>query len=189
LAQPSQYRYFNCYISFYMETKPYSVLVNTPALKEFLTAAKQFCLFVEDETEQGERDYLLSTQKILLQLYQNAIAVEWVELTSDNDYETTVLQEKIRQNIASMLKGNQYYWIKNNPIIIVNEPMACGDLTDDLLDIYTALKQGLNVWQLDTDDSRENALWQFKFDFDSHWGQHCVNALYAIHYFIAARKI
>jgi hypothetical protein len=55
---------------------------------------------------------------------------------------------------------------------------------DDLGDIYKDLQYSLRVFDLQIADSQENALWQFKFDFVKHWGEHCINALRALHFFI-----
>jgi len=49
---------------------------------------------------------------------------------------------------------------------------------------YTTTKFSFMTYNLDKEDCKENALWQFKFDFNKHWGDHCINALSAIHYFL-----
>jgi hypothetical protein len=35
---------------------------------------------------------------------------------------------------------------------------------------------------------KENAIWKFKFDFYYHWGEHCLEALSAIHHHLIENK-
>ena len=57
-----------------------------------------------------------------------------------------------------------------------DEPVG-GSLTDDLLDIYRDLGRGLLAWN---SGARESALWDWKFHFELHWGDHAVDALRAL---------
>lgn len=65
---------------------------------------------------------------------------------------------------------------------------VCGDLTDDLGDIYKDLKTFLTEFEKDDDDVKQNALWQLKWSFDNHWNDHCMDAIYALHHFLKHEK-
>jgi hypothetical protein len=55
---------------------------------------------------------------------------------------------------------------------------VCGDLIDDLSDIATDLKAGMKEYEA----SRfGNAVFEWKFGLNNHWGQHIVDALRALH--------
>lgn len=58
-----------------------------------------------------------------------------------------------------------------------------GDIALDLEDIYHNLKMELEKIKIGTDEAVEDALWQLKFSFQTHWGNHCVDALKILHYF------
>ena len=63
-----------------------------------------------------------------------------------------------------------------------NEPTQ-GWLVDDVADIYADLKEELyKIEQIGTDEAIEDGLWQLKFGFTTHWGNHCVNAIRVLHY-------
>lgn len=54
-----------------------------------------------------------------------------------------------------------------------------GDAIDDLADIYNDLS-GV-AWLLQN-GSEADAIWQFRFDFQSHWGRHLLNLRSYLHW-------
>lgn len=59
----------------------------------------------------------------------------------------------------------------------VDEPRVCGSLSDDVLDIYYDLKRGLVAYDAGQIGA---AVWEWRFHFDHHWGDHAVDALRAL---------
>ena len=59
----------------------------------------------------------------------------------------------------------------------VEDELVIGSLTDDLGDIYVDLCEGLEYNQL---GRYADALWSWRFSFDTHWGDHLVDALRAL---------
>lgn len=58
-----------------------------------------------------------------------------------------------------------------------DEELVKGCIADDLTDIYTDLKVGYLKWRIDTDESRDEALWDWTFSLDHHMGDHMVDVL------------
>ena len=58
-----------------------------------------------------------------------------------------------------------------------HEPVV-GSLSDDLLDVYRDIRGGLWSWET---DATANAIWEWRFSFDTHWGDHAADALRALH--------
>lgn len=58
-------------------------------------------------------------------------------------------------------------------------PPATGSLSDDLLDIRADLLRGLSLWNR---DHHLSAIWDWRFHFDHHWGDHAAAALRALHH-------
>ncbi|MCE5268919.1 MAG: DUF5063 domain-containing protein [Planctomycetaceae bacterium] len=54
-------------------------------------------------------------------------------------------------------------------------------LFDDLADIYRDLRDGMRFYCLKTDKGIEEAIWQWRFDYEAHWGQHLFDALHTVH--------
>ena len=54
-------------------------------------------------------------------------------------------------------------------------------LWDDLAGIYYDLKYGLALWRLGTPDGQAEAAWQWRWNFESHWGNHLFRAMSTVH--------
>lgn len=81
--------------------------------------------------------------------------------------------------LANALGDADIYWIVLDPTSVTQKPgVAAGSLTDDLTDIYVDLKRGLQLW-----DSRNerDAVWEWRFSYQTHWGLHALNALRVVH--------
>ena len=58
-----------------------------------------------------------------------------------------------------------------------DEELVKGCIADDLTDIYTDLKEGYLKWLIGTDESQDEALWDWTFSLDHHMGDHMVDVL------------
>jgi hypothetical protein len=67
------------------------------------------------------------------------------------------------------------YWEVLDPY--VEEAILAGSLSDDVLDVYRDLARGLELYQ--RGDVRE-AIWEWSFHREVHWGAHAVDALRAL---------
>ena len=86
-------------------------------------------------------------------------------------------------NLISSLGEDCIYWKVFDPTFEKeNEPIQ-GWLVDDFSDIYADLKEELfKIDEIGTNESIEDALWQLKSGFNQHWGNHCIDAMRALHY-------
>ncbi len=64
-----------------------------------------------------------------------------------------------------------------------------GDLYEDLGSIYKYTKTSLLLYGMKSSDAKQNAVWDFKWNFDAHWSGHCANAICAIHYFSSEEPV
>jgi hypothetical protein len=150
-----------------------------------------FCAFIEQPEPGLPQEFLLATRRYLVRLYDAASALPWVDLQSNQDYDDTLAAATFQatlSSIAERLGEAHYYWHVFDPLDDLENTAVCGDLLDDLGDIYKDIRYALLVFHLGQPDCQENALWQFKFDFDAHWDRHCVNALSAIHFYLKRRQ-
>lgn len=60
----------------------------------------------------------------------------------------------------------------------VRDELVVGSLMDDLADIYVDLREGIDLLAA---GYASDALWHWRFNHDSHWGDHAVGALGALH--------
>lgn len=166
---------------------PFKEVRQAPEFAEYYEAAGHFCLFLEESKGLASVKFLERARLHLLRLYAAALAMPAVDLQSNKEYEDKLSADAfqvILSTVAEQLDSARYYWHVFDPTNDLNTTPVCGDLLDDLGDIYKDLKNSLIMFSLDKEDCEEIALWQLKFDFDSHWSEHCINALSAIHFYL-----
>lgn len=153
----------------------------------FVQLARQFCNFVENSASFESRDFLETSQLFLIKIYQLVGDIEvtdnGAELPFDHILNNAQFDE-IVELIKNKLLDHRYYWVVFDPINVEDTEPGCGDLLDDISDIYKDVKGALLLYDSGLEDAKDLAMWQVKFDFENHWGQHCINAIYAFHYFL-----
>lgn len=71
---------------------------------------------------------------------------------------------------------HDFYWEVFDPY--QEAPLVGGALSDDPGDIARDLALGMAYWDAGFSDQ---AVWEWSFHFDAHWGDHAVDALRALH--------
>lgn len=158
------------------------ILINQDFI-DFYAYAVGFCVFIE--TCKNNTDYIDEVKIRLLRLYELGTNLPWVDLQSNVDYDNKlgdVEFKKVVDTIANKIGERRFYWHIFDPTDKNDKEPVCGDLVDDIGDIYKDIKYSILIFNLNQPECKENAVWQFKFDFESHWADHCINALNAIHY-------
>lgn len=158
---------------------------------DFVNAAKNYCNFIETEGSLTETEFLRVTEAHLVTLYSLARQLPSVHLQVGKDFESDI-DDKQMKALLSFIGERvpfSYYWVVLNPVDMNKlAETGTGDLIDDLGDIYKDLKRALVFFYTDDIAAKENAIWKFKFDFDYHWGEHCIEALSAIHHYLTENK-
>jgi hypothetical protein len=153
----------------------------------FFNAVVDFCAFMESENAVEGRPFLKAVRGHLLSLYSQGTKLPMIDLQTSQEYEDRVdrsVFEGQRLRLAERLGEFRFYWHVFDPVNLEKTEACCGDLLDDLHDMYVDLKRSVHLFQLEKPDCEALALWKFKFDFDFHWGDHCIHALGAVHYFL-----
>ena len=167
--------------------QPIEKLVDTKEVLDFLVTARQFCSFIESTTKSGE-GFMAESQHLLLHLYQLASNLPWTSLEHDEKFDDQLPKEefeKILVSLSNKIGNERFYWDVFNPTLQEEKTEAnCGDLVDDLGDIYRDIKYGLMIFDLGTMASCESAVWDFKFGLENHWGRHAVCAIKAMHFLV-----
>ena len=150
-------------------------------LEAFVEAARSYCDLVE-QVETLPRETVLDRLAVLLpRLLELA-----VRLPSDEP-PTDVEAEEIRYGawrerfvaLNQALGDLGDYWTSmevggDQEPEVVNLPLA-----DDLADIWRDLRGGLSL--VDAPETVVDAVWEWRSNFDIHWGAHAVEALRAVH--------
>lgn len=139
-------------------------------VKDFLNSATQFCSMIENIDSCNDSKKLTSLLISLLDLYAKALGLP--EIEQENDTLST-----FDIHVPKVTFGQfDYYWEVFDPYEL-KEPMGAS-LTDDVLDIYKEVKKGLLLYEQNVE---VEAVWQWKFSFETHWGSHTVDAIRALH--------
>ena len=66
----------------------------------------------------------------------------------------------------------------------VRDKLVIGSLSDDLADVYVDLREGMDLLK---GGYVTDALWQWRFNYEHHWGDHAADAVRALHRVITGR--
>ncbi len=165
--------------------------------KSFIKTANDFVKLLEVKKMELSKFFPLLHSN-LLELYSAGHSLDIIELksTSDvRDFDRDKLFIDINTHLVSELGIECFYWEIFDPTYtetnrrpdsgweITDKKATQGWLVDDLADIYRDIKVELTkIEEIGTDEAIEDALWNFKWGFKHHWGNHCINALRYLHY-------
>lgn len=138
--------------------------------RRFYKLADEYRCFVAENVVTA--DAVPPLIEMLMTLYISAMSLpatepETNELSSDISEAVSI---RFSEQIPTM------YWEIFDPY--VDEEPVCGDLLDDLSDIAADLRDGMKEYET---GRFGNAIFEWKFGLNNHWGQHIVDALKALH--------
>ena len=168
-------------------TKEIQSILETKETQDFLKISRGFIELIENK-EIKEKEFYPEIHKKLTELYNAGLSLKSIELihSSENSEFENFTREQLKEqnvNLISSLGKDCFYWKVFDPTYEKENELAQGWLVDDVADIYADLKEELyKIDQIGTDEAIEDGLWQLKFGFTSHWGNHCVSAIRALHY-------
>jgi len=169
----------------------YKEVISSIGFQEFLDAARGYCNLLESERT---NNYLLDLQKALLAIYSHGMNLPSIGLISNVDFNEKLDRtefDEVKNRTSESLGEIQVYWTIFDPTenVFGNEKPVMGDLLDDIMDIYKDIKRQLITFDLNTNDSIENAVWGMRFDFWNHWSHHAIDAIRTIHYVIEKERV
>ena len=151
---------------------------------EFVTVAAEFCKFLE-QAETMKRDIFVDTSlKILPLLYLKAAMLPETEIIGDDAPESYVTEETyevLRINLAGILaEKDDYLDVFIQDMVYSDQPIK-KNISEDLADIYQAIKDFIFVFQLGLYETMNDSLAICQEQFKEYWGQTLVNTLRALH--------
>lgn len=151
---------------------------------EFVTVAAEFCKFLE-QAETMKRDIFVDTSlKILPLLYLKAAMMPPTEMIGDEvpeNYVTEETYEVLRINIAGIMADkDDYLDVFIQDMVYSDQPIK-KNISEDLADIYQAIKDFIFVFQLGLNETMNDSLALCQEQFKEYWGQTLVNTLRALH--------
>jgi hypothetical protein len=144
----------------------------------------------ENADSQPPNQRLKSLHLLLPRLYAAALALEDTSVLFDEDGPQSEGQRSPARDpsitampaglaeLADYLGPRRFYREIFDPYADPTVDEVGGDLIDDFADIHGDLARGLAEWQA---GSRGEALWEWRFNFEVHWGEHATSALRALY--------
>ncbi len=72
-----------------------------------------------------------------------------------------------------------------DPVPVPPDESVIGDLGDDIADIYCDVATGLRLY----DAGRQaEAIWEWSFGLQNHWGAHATSAIRALHWYLVEKR-
>ncbi|AFY44530.1 DUF5063 domain-containing protein [Nostoc sp. PCC 7107] len=141
----------------------------------------KYCDWAEGYSDNPEQD-IITARKLLAELHLGIIDLLEIDLPDMNCEEEveTVRSSYELSSIYQRLKilPIDNYWDVFEPLNLEDNQPVLNSIIDDLNDIYQDLKRGLIIYN---QAYFMEALWEWCFHFEIHWGAHLVGAQRAIH--------
>lgn len=140
-------------------------------IKEFYELADTYCNYVS--AKEMTIDDISALMKLLMKLYLAAVDLPETDpetIDSAGSVKTDLIRIKFEEQIQT------FYWEVFDPF--VQEDAVCANLSEDLSEIAADLQNGMREFEA---GRTGNAVFEWKFGLNSHWGNHAVDALRALH--------
>lgn len=151
---------------------------------EFVTVAAEFCKFLEQAEAMKRSTFVDTSLKILPLLYLKAVMLPEIEMIGEQEPETYVTEETyevLRINLAGILaEKDDYLDVFIQDMVYSDQPIK-KNISEDLADIYQAVKDFIFVFQLGLNETMHDSLAICREQFVEYWGQTLVNTLRALH--------
>jgi hypothetical protein len=139
-------------------------------IKEFYEQADEYCCFIAENVISA--DTIPSVMELLMKLYISVMKLP--ETEPETIASLSEITEAVPIRFAEQIPTT--YWEIFDPY--ADKDPVCGDLTEDLSDIAADLRNGMKEYEA---GRFGNAVFEWKFGLNNHWGQHIVDALRALH--------
>jgi hypothetical protein len=157
--------------------------VNSIEIDSFATEARIFCSWATGQD--GSMVTAATALNRVSSLFVAALSLspEWMDELSDR----VVAEAKPPHRSIHLMNDRmadlplQYYWEVFNPLETPPEEPVCGDLAEDIHDIYMDVGRGLVLFE---SGKVNEALWDWGYSFQIHWGEHATSAIRALHAFL-----
>ena len=148
-------------------------------VNEFRENTIKYCSLIENLEETSKEEFLKEILMLLPKIYYLGLSLPNIEVQSEN------IADKNIQNYTPLLEKklgkDQLYKKVFHPT--ADNEIVEASLVDDLIDIYSDLKQPL-IWYEEDKKNQNDAIWQWKFNIQNHIGWHIVDAMKAIHVYL-----
>lgn len=151
---------------------------------EFVTVAAEFCAFLEQSEGRSKAYFMDTILKLLPLLYVKVQLLKPVESNAEFLPDDKVTEEDYNWicNIIIEIMGDDddYMALVYDSNIQSDETKWCS-ISENLADIYQALRNFVSAYQIGVEDCMHDALWLVMDQFELFWGKCLVDSLSRLH--------
>jgi hypothetical protein len=150
--------------------------------RSYCNLVARFCDLAEGNSGASSAR-LIAVRDALVELYQASLHMPDIVGERFRDVpERLPFDEyrRVKERIGTVVESD-YFLICFHPFRTPAEEPVCASLSDGLADIWRDLKRGLLALEEDEEKWAAAVFWDWKFSFETHWGDHAVDCIWAIH--------
>jgi Domain of unknown function (DUF5063) len=155
---------------------------NASGVDAFVESARAYCSLIERRAEVSRSELVSSARVLLADLHARASSLPNQKL-GESPTSRKIGNEgwwRLFESLRNQLREYDSFWVEHPESDVPSAPGE-SSLADDLADVYRELKDGLMAWDSTEPTLRAGAVWEWRFGFEVHWGDHAVKAMRAIH--------
>jgi hypothetical protein len=148
-----------------------------PAIEHFVDAARRYCMWAEGYLDNSAEE-LRRARLLLAELHLAVIKLPDMgagEEAQADEVSSYTWQAMFQKFGALPVNG---YWDVFDPLKEGEKEPVFNSLADDLADIYRDVKDGLSLFDA---GHIVESVWEWRFGFSTHWGQHLTGAQRVLH--------
>ena len=150
-------------------------------IKQFSTIVERYCTWAEQPGSDAADDIIVARQ-LLAELHLAVLLL--TDIGCGEDIDDNIVSFEEWRTVLNRFQELpvQLYWDIFNPL--EEESPVLNSLSDDLADIYRDIKEGLILYNR---GMIIEAVWEWRFNFQIHWGAHLTGAQRAIHSYLSTK--
>ena len=156
-------------------------------VRHFVQTAERFCTAIEQHSELSKIEFFELMDGLLPQLYSGARSLPELELEDDEEPwnwrtdEAGRVWSTIQEQLETMLGDHDVFQDIYDPVSPGDDEPLSSRISYHLADVFTDLKDYVDLYRRGTSGAIRQAVWQWRFSFTSHWGLHALAALRVVH--------
>jgi hypothetical protein len=145
----------------------------------FADAAARFCSVIEQAAGLPRRRWLVEVEAALSDVYASAVRLPAVDPATEESVRGRMSTDDwsmLYAALKSKTGTEDRYWQVLDPSEQIS--LVESSLADDLADIYSELRRGLEAMR--SGAAPDDVMFEWRTSFDIHWAAHAVGALSAL---------
>ncbi len=159
-------------------------LVYSRNVVEFVTVAKEFCVFLEGCEKHSARSFVDACNKVLPLLYYKATLLPQTDPIYDESNEQFVTEDdykSVEHKVEYLLGQHNQYVEVNDPRIDELTGYYTASIGEYMADVYQDLKNFVLRYQVGNVEVMNDAIWECGSNFKDFWGIRLANLIRAFH--------